>query len=90
MTHMLTILAIPAADFGPHFVGELVLLTVAAVFVGFGTFKMLPDKMNPKLFAVMVPFLVLGTLAYLGSYAAATAVVLFVVLAIGAVSLGLS
>lgn len=86
---MLVFLA-ATADFGPRFVGEIVLLTVAAAFVGFGTYKALPASMSPKVFAVLVPFLVLGVLAYLGSYTAATAVVLFIILAVAAMALGIS
>jgi len=86
---MMTILA-ATAEFGSRFIGEIVLLTVAAVFVGFGTYKIVPAGMNPKLFGVLVPFLVLGVLAYLGSLAAATSVVIFVLVAIATMAMGLS
>lgn len=77
-------------SFAPRFVGEIALMTVAAVFLGFVIEKMLPKSASPRLFATLVPFLALGVLAYLGSYSAATALVLFAVLAVVALGLGMS
>ncbi len=75
-------------NWGPQFVGEIVLMTIAAVVIGFGTYKLIPAHMSPKLFGVVIPFLVLGILAYLGSWTAATAVVIFVGFAVVALALG--
>lgn len=85
---MLALIASTTPNWGPQFVGEIVLLTVAAVIMGFGTFKLLPAHMSPKLFGVAIPFLLLGGLAYMGSWTAATAVVLFIGLAVVALALG--
>lgn len=85
---MLVLIAAMTPNWGPQFIGEIVLLTVAAVVLGFGTFKLLPANMSPKFFGVTIPFLLLGGLAYLGSYSAATAVVLFIGLAVVALALG--
>lgn len=78
------------AVLAPKFVGEIAILTVAAVFVGFVVYKLLPASASPKLFATLVPFLGLGVLAYMGSFAAATALVLFAGIAIIALALGAS
>jgi hypothetical protein len=87
---MLAIVAATTPNWGPQFVGEIVLLTVAAVVLGFGTFKLLPATMSPKFFGVTLPFLLLGSLAYMGSWTAATAVVIFVGLAVVALALGMA
>jgi hypothetical protein len=83
-------LAQSALNFGPRFIGEITLMTAVAVLLGYGVYRILPAAANPKLLGSVVPFLALGTLAYLGSIPAAVAVVLFVVIALGAISLGLS
>lgn len=87
---MMPILPFLMVELAPRFIGEITLMTAAAVFVGFGTYKALPPSMNPKFFAVLVPFLVLGSLAYMGSYTAATSVVLFILMAIAAIALGVT
>lgn len=74
----------------PRFVGEIALLTVGAVMLGFLVEKALPKPMNPKLFAVLLPFTALGVLAYVGSYSAAAALVLFAALAVVMLALGIS
>lgn len=86
---MSSLLMMPGAS-APSFVGEIALLTVAAVFAGFLVNKVLPASASPQLFAVLVPFTGLGLLAYLGSFAAAAALVLYVGIAVAAVALGIS
>lgn len=66
----------------PRFVGEVALLTIAATMVGYLVNRLVPASLNPGLFAVMVPLLILATLAYLGSMAAATALLLFLAIAV--------
>lgn len=90
---MYMVLATAANDWSiiaPRFIGEISLMTVAAVLLGYLVFKALPENANPKLFATVVPFAALGILAYTGSYSAATALVLFIGLAIVALGLGIS
>jgi hypothetical protein len=70
------------SDSMARFVGELALLTIAAVFVGFVISKVMPKSWNPAVFATIVPLLGLGILAYFGNVAAAMALVLFLVLAV--------
>ncbi|MDZ4841291.1 MAG: hypothetical protein SH859_03985 [Hyphomicrobium aestuarii] len=74
----------------PRFVGEIALMTVAAVLLGYAVYRALPPSANPKLFGTVVPFFALGLLSYTGSYSAATALVLFLILAVIAIGLGIS
>jgi hypothetical protein len=87
---MFAVLAFSGLDFGPRFIGEIAMLTVGAVFLGFVVSKTWPPNTNPKLFAALVPFLALAMLSYVGSATAATALVLFVGLAVVGLALGLS
>jgi hypothetical protein len=67
-----------------QFVGEVALLSLAAILVGFVLSKVVPASWNPTVFAVLVPLLGLATWAYVGSTAAAFALIGFVVLAVSA------
>lgn len=84
----MTTLLLTGFELAPRFIGEVALLTGAALFIGLLVAKLLPHTMSPQLFGALVPFMALGALAYLGSYSAATALVLFVVIALLALSLG--
>jgi uncharacterized membrane protein len=75
-------------ELAPRFIGEIALLTGAALFIGLLIAKVLPHHMSPQLFGALVPFMGLGAIAFLGSYSAATALMLFVVVALLALSLG--
>lgn len=86
---MLTLLAALAADSLTRFIGEVALFSVAAIVLGFIVYKVLPAAYSPKLFAVVGPFLLLGLMAYLGIYAAAAALAVFVLLALAVIALGL-
>lgn len=74
----------------PQFIGEIALITVGAVMLGFIVFKLWPKPLNPQLFAYLVPFSVVGGLAYLGSSAAAVALVLLAVVAALALFIGVA
>jgi hypothetical protein len=87
---MITVLATTAFTRWPQFVGEVALLSVAAIAVGFALYKFLPPSVSPKVAGALVPFLVLGLMAYLGNVAAATALFVFIVLALAAIALGLT
>ncbi len=90
---MIPILFLISADawgLVPRFVGEIALMTVAAVLLGYGVYRALPPSAAPKLFGTLVPFTALGALAYFGSYSAATALVFFIILAVIALALGIS
>ncbi len=72
-----------------RFVGEMTLLVIAAVVVSYIISKFWPKQANPQLFAALIPFTGLALLAYLGSGAAAAAIVGFAVIAIGLFAAGI-
>jgi hypothetical protein len=72
-----------------RFVGEVALLTVAAVVLGYATYKVVPKGYGRDFVAGILPFLMLGVLSYLGSIGAAVALVLFVIIAGLAFALGI-
>jgi hypothetical protein len=72
-----------------RFVGEMALLIIAAVAIGYIIAKFWPKSANPQLFATLIPFTGLAVAAYLGSGAAAAALVGFAIVAIGAFMTGI-
>jgi hypothetical protein len=82
-------LLLTASQTMARFIGEITLLTIAAVFIGFVVSKILPKSWNPGVFATILPLLGLGVLAYLGNFAAAMALVMFLVLSVMAAVLGI-
>jgi hypothetical protein len=76
-------------DGWPKFVGEIALLAIGAGLIGFLISKVVPASLNPSLFAVLIPLLILATLAYLGSAAAGTALLILAGLAVAGFLLGM-
>jgi hypothetical protein len=68
----------------PQTLGAAVLITVAAVVVGYVVTKVWPKAHNPQLFGFLAAIALVGALAYAGS-AGATIAILFVLI-IGALA----
>ncbi len=84
-------LAVLAAGFfgmTPQFIGEIALLTVGGIVLGFAVLKLWPKTLSPQLFATLVPFAAVGGLAYLGNSAAAAALAFLAVAAVALAMIG--
>lgn len=74
----------------PRLIGEIALVTAAAVMIGFLILKLWPKSANPQMFAFLIPFVAVALLAYFGSASAAIALGLLGLLAIAAFFLGIA
>ncbi len=77
-------------DLSAQFIGAVSLVTIAAAVVGYIIMKVWPKSWNPSLFAILIPLFGMALAAYYGSTAAATAIVLFLVLAVMGALTGLA
>ena len=64
----------------PKAVGEIALITIGAIMLGYLVYKIWPKRFNPVLFGFLATFSLIGTLAYMGNGSAAVALVLVVAL----------
>lgn len=85
--------AVVAAEFlgvTPQFVGEIALIALAGVMVGFFIMRIWPKHLVPHLFATVIPLAGLALAAYLGSVSAAFALAILAVIAGAAFFFGLA
>mgnify|MGYP001267621881 CR=1 FL=1 len=78
------------AELSARFVGETVIYAIIASILGYVIHKAWPRSLNPDIFAVVLPLLLLALAAYWGSAAAAEAIVLFIALAVAAFFVGMA
>ncbi|MDX2308972.1 MAG: hypothetical protein NW216_12085 [Hyphomicrobium sp.] len=66
----------------PKMIGEVALIAIGAIMLGYFVYKIWPKRFNPVLFGFLATFGAVGGLAYMGNAAAAVALVLIVGLSV--------
>ena len=69
--------------------GEMALIAIGAIVLGYVISKIWPKQHNPGLFGTLAALTLVGGLAYMGNTAAALALGLLIVLAVSAAALGI-